>query len=213
MAHRLSKAGTNGAQLAFLFSSVFSIKAAYFGLGTPDSELNSFLMVRASEYMLYAQVLYGVSVPLIKACVVVTLMRITKERVYRWTLYGTLAVATIMAIIGVLASLLYCKPVPAYWNPYLGTCGNFMTVVNIGYAWTATGIVTDWVCAILPWFVIRKLQMTKRTKTVVMIILGCGAIASTASIVRAPYLQYYLASENQLCKCRTRPVFILPHFL
>ncbi|KAK6080936.1 hypothetical protein SCUP234_05034 [Seiridium cupressi] len=183
---------------AFLSSSVFAMKAAYYGLGTPDADLNAYLMVRCAEYMLYSQVLYGVSMPLIKASIVLTLVRITMKKGYRWALYGMQALATIMAIVGILASLLYCRPVKAYWNPLLGTCGNFMIVVNIGYAWTAVGIITDWMCAIIPYFIVRNLQMSRRSKTTVMIILGLGAIASTATIVRAPYLQYYLVETDRL---------------
>ncbi|KAF2179166.1 GPCR, PTH11-type [Zopfia rhizophila CBS 207.26] len=183
---------------AFLTSSIFAVKAAFYGLGTPDAKLNQFLMVRCAEYMLYSQILYGLSMPFVKASVVFTLLRFTTQKKYRWTLYVMQFIASVMAIIGILASLLYCRPVQGYWNPLLGKCGNFMVVVNIGYAWTAVGIVTDWCCAILPWFVVRKLQMSKRSKVTIIIILGLGAVASTATIVRAPYLKYYLVQENRL---------------
>lgn len=186
-------------QIAFITSSVFAVKAAYYGLGTPDSELNDFLMVRCAEYMLYSQVTYGVSMPLVKASVVFTLVRITTDWRFRWALYAMQFLASVMAIVGILASFLYCRPVPAYWNPLLGKCGDFMVVVNIGYAWTAVGIVTDWMCAVLPYFIVRKLQMTRRTKTTVMVILGLASVASTATIVRAPYLQYYLVEKDRLC--------------
>ena len=109
----------------------------------------------------------------------------------------------VLAIVGILATLLYCHPVPAYWNPLLGTCGDFMVVVRIGYAWTAIGIVTDWTCAILPYFIVRNLQMASRQKLIVMLILGLGAVASTATIVRAPYLKYYLVTEDRLCEFHT----------
>ncbi|KAE8447336.1 hypothetical protein EG329_010894 [Mollisiaceae sp. DMI_Dod_QoI] len=184
--------------LAFLCSTVFAIKAAYYGLGTRDVGLNELLMIRCAEYLLYSSVIYGISMPLIKASVVFTLLRITTDKTFRWSLYVMQFVATVMSIVGILASLLYCRPVKAYWNPLLGTCGNFMVVVNIGYAWTAVGIITDWTCAILPYLIVRKLQMSKRTKTTVMIILGLGAVASTATIVRAPYLQYYLVQKDRL---------------
>ncbi|KAI1498320.1 GPCR, PTH11-type [Biscogniauxia marginata] len=184
--------------IAFLSSSIFAIHAAYYGLGTQDIRLNDYLKVRCTEYLLYSQVLYGFSMPFIKASVVFTLLRVTREVLYRWLLYGMLFVASVMALVGILASLLYCRPTSAYWNPLLGKCGDFMVVVNIGYAWTAVGIITDWMCAILPYFVVRKLQMARRTKIVVMGILGLGALASTATVVRAPYLQYYLAQSDQL---------------
>lgn len=138
--------------------------------------------------------------PLIKACVVITLMRITKAKIYRWTLYTTLGVATITTVIGILVTLLNCKPLSAYWNRYLGACGDYRTVVKIAYIWTVVSVVTDCICATLPWFIIRKLQMTKRAKILVTAILGCGAVASMASIVRAAYLPYYVLEEDQLCE-------------
>jgi hypothetical protein len=195
-------------QAAFLASGIFSIKASFYGLGTPDAKLNQFLMVRCAEYMLYSQILYGLSMPLIKASVVFTLLRFTTQPKYRWILYIMQFIASIMALVGILASLLYCRPVQAYWNPLLGKCGNFMVVVNIGYAWTAVGIVTDWTCAILPWFVVRKLQMSRRSKFTIMVIIGLGGVASTATIVRAPYLKYYLVPTDRLCKCPCAIIFV-----
>lgn len=165
-------------------------------------------MIRCAEYLLYSEVIYGVTMPLVKASLVFTLLRITTEKVYRYSLYAMLFTSTMMALIGILASLFYCRPVQAYWNPLLGKCGDFMVVVKIGYAWTAVGIVTDWACAILPYLIVRKLQMSRRTKTTVMIILGLAAIASTATIVRAPYLQYYLVEKDRLCKSTKFPQFV-----
>ncbi|PTB61885.1 GPCR, PTH11-type [Trichoderma citrinoviride] len=182
----------------FLSSAIFAIKACFYGLGSHDSKLNPLLMIRCAEYMMYSNVIYGFSMPLIKASIVFTLNRITTTPWHCWGLYGMLFMATIMAIVGILATLLYCHPVPAYWNPLLGTCGDFMVVVRIGYAWTAIGIVTDWTCAILPYFIVRNLQMASRQKLIVMLILGLGAVASTATIVRAPYLKYYLVTEDRL---------------
>ncbi|KAL6786508.1 GPCR, PTH11-type [Trichoderma sp. SZMC 28012] len=183
---------------SFLSSAIFAIEACYYGLGSHDSKLNMLLMIRCAEYAMYSNVLYGFSMPFIKASVVFTLNRITTNKWHRWGLYAMLFVASIMSIIGILATLLYCHPVPAYWNPLLGTCGDFMIVVRIGYAWTAVGIVTDWTCAILPYFIVRNLQMSSRQKMIVMLVLGLGALASTATIVRAPYLKYYLATEDRL---------------
>ncbi|KAL7787060.1 GPCR, PTH11-type [Trichoderma ceciliae] len=182
----------------FLSSSCFAIKACYYGLGSHDSKLNSLLMTRCAEYILYSNVIYGFSMPFIKASIVFTLNRITTNKWHRWGLYAMLFMASIMAIVGILASLLYCHPVPAYWNPLLGSCGNFMVVVRIGYVWTAVGIVTDLTCAILPYFIVRNLQMSSRNKMIVMLILGLGALASTATIVRAPYLKYYLYTVDRL---------------
>ncbi|KAL7941932.1 hypothetical protein V8C42DRAFT_333103 [Trichoderma barbatum] len=52
---------------------------------------------------------------------------------------------------------------------------------------------------ILPYIIIRDLQKASRHKIIVMLILGQGALASTATIVRAPYLTYCLATKFYYC--------------
>jgi pilus assembly protein TadC len=76
--------------------------------------------------MLYSQVLYGFSMPPVKAIVVFMLLHFTKQRKYPrvlMLLYVMQSAVTVMAVIGILASRLYCKPIQAYWNPLLGECG------------------------------------------------------------------------------------------
>lgn len=145
---------------------------------------------------------------MIKASAVCTLVRITPKHigleVHRWILYFTLLLATVMAIVATTMTLLYCHPIRAWWNPLLGTCSDFMRVVRTGYAWTAVSIITDCTCAILPYLIIRKMHLPRKTKIVVIFILGLGALASVASIGRAPYLQYYHVSVDQLCETHLR---------
>ncbi|KAF2712908.1 GPCR, PTH11-type [Pleomassaria siparia CBS 279.74] len=183
---------------AFIGSGGTAVKSAFYGLGTRDSELNAFLTVRCAEYMLYSQLFYGISMPLIKASVVIMLLRFTREKKYRWTLYVMQFIATTMALVGILSLLLFCRPIKAYWNPLLGKCGRFTTLINIGYTWTAVGIATDWTCSIIPWFVVHKLHMSRRTKHTITVILGLGSLASTATIVRAPYIKYYSSPTDRL---------------
>lgn len=184
--------------------SIFTIESARYGLGFRDSSLKPLLQIRSSEYLLYAEVLYSICTPLIKASAVCTLVRITPNyiglEVHRWTLYFILLLSSVMAIVGVTMTLTYCHPVRAWWNPLLGTCYDFERVVRTGYAWTAVSILTDSMCAIMPYLIIRKMHLPKKTKIVVMFILGLGALASVASIGRAPYLKYYHVAVDQLCK-------------
>lgn len=54
----------------------------------------------------------------------------------------------------------------------------------------------------MPWFIVARLQMSRRKKVSVMIILGLGILASIATCVRMPYLKYYDTAaypDNLLC--------------
>lgn len=68
---------------------------------------------------------------------------------------------------------------------------------NMAYAWTALDIATDVIFTILPWLIIRNLQMSKRKKSSVMCILGIGALGAVASFIRLPYLDYFHHLEKQ----------------
>lgn len=52
-------------------------------------------------------------------------------------------------------------------------------------------MATDWACAIIPFFIVAGLQMSRRKKVSVLLILGLGIFASIATCVRLPYLKYY----------------------
>ncbi|KAI1046654.1 hypothetical protein LB505_011183 [Fusarium chuoi] len=59
-------------------------------------------------------------------------------------------------------------------------------------------MATDWACAIIPFFIVAGLQMSRRRKISVIAILGLGVSASIATCIRMPYLKYYDTSENVL---------------
>jgi hypothetical protein len=48
-------------------------------------------------------------------------------------------------------------------------------------------MATDWACAIVPFFIVAGLQMSRRRKISVIAILGLGVSAS----IGMPYLKYY----------------------
>lgn len=52
-------------------------------------------------------------------------------------------------------------------------------------------MATDWACAIIPFFIVAGLQMSRRRKISVIAILGLGVSASIATCIRMPYLKYY----------------------
>ncbi|KAH8892878.1 hypothetical protein GQ53DRAFT_822387 [Thozetella sp. PMI_491] len=59
-------------------------------------------------------------------------------------------------------------------------------------------IATDLFCAVVPWFIIRKLQLPRRARYSDIVVLGIGVIASIGSAMRIPYLKAYSATDNYL---------------
>ncbi|KAM0336969.1 hypothetical protein ACHAPQ_003555 [Fusarium lateritium] len=67
-----------------------------------------------------------------------------------------------------------------------------------GYLMSSAAVVTDWVCAVLPIFMLYKSQMKATTKVSVGVVLGLAALASLCTIIRLPYLKYYTIKSNYL---------------
>lgn len=65
----------------------------------------------------------------------------------------------------------------------------------ISYIGTAVQIVADWSCAITPFFIVRSLQMPRRTRISVVCILGLGVFASVAALMRIVSYKYIDTSK------------------
>lgn len=72
-----------------------------------------------------------------------------------------------------------------------GTCQKTISLQTVSYIVSAIQMVTDWVCAGVPFVIVAGLQMSRRKKVSVICILGLGVFASVATCVRMPYLKYY----------------------
>lgn len=71
-------------------------------------------------------------------------------------------------------------------------------------------MLSDWVSALLPFFIIKDLAMARRTKISLVCILGLGIMASIAALARMVFYKYWEKTEypsGYLCK------FVLLFFL
>lgn len=60
--------------------------------------------------------------------------------------------------------------------------------------------LSDWVSAILPFFLIKDLVMPRRTKIALICILGLGVMASIAALVRMGYYHHWSDDKGLMCE-------------
>lgn len=60
------------------------------------------------------------------------------------------------------------------------------TLLALCFFWAGLYIIVDITLAVVPWFIIRDLNMKKSLKLSIVVILGMGGIACLASILRIP---------------------------
>lgn len=128
---------------------------------------------------------------LAKASIAVMLLRLTVFRTHRIIIWTVLTVTELYSGFFFLLFIFQCQPSQYFWTQYTGgqgTCIDTSITIGAFYAYSAITCVGDWIYATLPYFLVWKLQMDTRSKIVVIIILSMGAIASTATIIRIPYV-------------------------
>lgn len=152
---------------------------------------------------------YAWCLPFVKSSICLSLFRITSEKNYRIMLWAVMILASISALIGFIAVVITCRPIAKNWDPVLqadpsvGYCLDYGIIQGISYYISASSIITDWACAIIPCFIVWNLQMRRKVKISVASILALGAMASVTTIIRVPYLGAYTAASDRYCKLRS----------
>lgn len=128
---------------------------------------------------------------LAKASIAVMLLRLTVIRTHRIIIWTVLIITELYSGFFFFLFIFQCQPSQYFWTQYTGgkgSCVSSSIIIGVFYGYSAMTCATDWIYATLPYFLVWKLQMDKRSKIVVVIILSLGAIASTATIIRLPYV-------------------------
>ncbi|KAM0546228.1 hypothetical protein ACHAPJ_011014 [Fusarium lateritium] len=154
-------------------------RSTYAGLGTKDTDLNAYLQNDGRKFLWRFQVTYCISLLFLKSSICVTLLRIAVAKPHRIIMWATLTFAMLSTTTVIIGLFLVCRPISTAWG-HKGT------------------LVTDWICAILPIFMLYKSNMKRATKFSVGVILGLAALASLCTIIRLPYVKYYTIIPNYL---------------
>ncbi|KAI0843576.1 hypothetical protein F5Y06DRAFT_255294 [Hypoxylon sp. FL0890] len=183
----------------FVPSSIFVILAARYGLGTPDAELTDALKARAALYMGYWQMHYAASSNLVKAGIAVALLRLTiTQRIYRYIILAILIATPIFTAAVLVVLIATCHPLGSQWDLALGSCPVHTVMAYLSYIFTAFTVILDWACAVIPYLLLRDLEMPRRIKISLFVVLAFGSLAGVCAIIRLPYLKYYLIEQDQL---------------
>ncbi|QSS49695.1 hypothetical protein I7I53_10124 [Histoplasma capsulatum var. duboisii H88] len=182
--------------MAMVFSIVhcvvcwYYVKTNYVGIPFADvppmdKRLLADLQV-ARKWAFANQVIYTVCLPTVKASTLIFMSRLepgSKHVVrYLWSVFGlNLAIL----VIAELVIIFQCKPIKLAWSvPAPGM--NFSCIdYGVFFLWgTITTIVTDFLVLAVPCLITYKLQLKRRRKIAVMVLLGLGVIVTIVSFWR-----------------------------
>ncbi|KAF3763428.1 hypothetical protein M406DRAFT_293095 [Cryphonectria parasitica EP155] len=171
------------------------IVCCYHGAGQLSEHLTAIDIMQGTKVFFIAEFFYaGCTVP-IKSSICVCLIRVADgRRRFSWTLWGLVALQFMAAIIFFAGISNICHPITTLWGETTyGTCDSKLNS-SVSFLFSAVSILTDVTLAILPAILIWPIQMKRRLKVSVAIILGMAAFASCATIIRLRYLTLY---DNQ----------------
>lgn len=132
------------------------------------------LCVRQIFYI--AEFFYAACTVPIKGSICVCLVRIADaRRRFVWSLWGLVALQTLAAIIFIITIGNICHPVTAMLGETAGVC-NANLNSHISFFFSGVSILTDLMLAILPALLLWPIQMKRRLKFSVVIILGMAAL-------------------------------------
>lgn len=155
------------------------------------------------------EILYGAGIGVARTSIGLYLLRVTVCKWHIWLLYLAIVGNALSAIIFCFVTAFDCKPVSFYWtrvNP--GTQGHCIPIdifIKLGYLYTAVGAAIDFGYCILPIDIVRRLDVDRRTKMGLSLLLGVGGLGGVAALVRVPYLKT-LADADFLCMLKSKPL-------
>ncbi|KAL7943588.1 hypothetical protein V8C42DRAFT_327922 [Trichoderma barbatum] len=178
--------------LLFTVTASLCIVCSYLGSGQLAAKLPPKVIMRGTKLFFIAEYFYASSTVFIKCSIAITLLRIAESRRrYRWTIWSVIVATIISCIVFIAGISNICHPITTLWGETTtGSC-NLELNSDVSFFFSAVEIITDWTLAFLPGALLWNVQMKSRVKFSVAIILGMGAFASCATIVRLRYLTLY----------------------
>lgn len=112
----------------------------------------------------------------IKSSICICLIRIAEaRRRFIWSLCGLIALQSGAAVIFIIAIGNICHPATALWGETSGVCNPSLNS-HASFFFSVVSIVTDLSLAVLPAILLWPIQMKRRLKFSVVVILGLAAL-------------------------------------
>ncbi|KAJ5561327.1 hypothetical protein N7535_004206 [Penicillium sp. DV-2018c] len=190
------------AMMVNVLFALCGITGALYGLGQKNEVvIKRKTFETAMLWWWLGQTSYVWACALAKVSIAFALLRLTVSPGHKLIIYGVIAVTAVIGLVFWFMLTLQCQPVSFFWqrvraytdpeNQVSGTCMDLDHIINMAYVYSVTATLCDFTLGILPVFLVWNLQMNSRTKIALTGILGLGCIASSAVIVRIPYLHNY----------------------
>ncbi|KAL1965503.1 hypothetical protein VTN77DRAFT_5759 [Rasamsonia byssochlamydoides] len=184
----------------FIITVIMSTLGAVNGVGVHHYGATAAEMEKGIFYFTMWQLFYVTSTAPVKASICLSLIRITPVVLHQRILWSLITASVISTLIACIVVFTTCYPMAALWDKTIpgAKCSSLEKIIALSYVVSAINIVTDWVCALMPIFILWNVQMRRKLKISVCLILGMGVFASTATLVRLKTIPSYRNTNDYL---------------
>ncbi|WDK17280.1 integral membrane protein [Colletotrichum graminicola] len=136
------------------------------------------------------QMLYVVIIIMVKTAIVAFFARIFPRRKFQIAVYIVLAVLLCHGLLFVLLIMFECAPVAAIWDRTLERKCIDLNAVTLASA--ILSIIEDFVILAMPIPELRRLELTRKKKSAVILLFSLGSFTCITSMVRIRYLSIFV---------------------
>ena len=180
LAFRCCSLLTHGWQLLYTtYSAIVLHGVAQGGTGKHSKELTADGAEIALRAWYLCEVLYAPLSACIRTSIATFLLRLAVKRWHRWIIYIILAITWVVSIGFFVPMVMQCLPPSYFWKQVKGAQGRCIHPAVVPITAVAHGIISavcDWILGLLPIAVLWDVQINRRTKIVVAILLSMGLV-------------------------------------
>ncbi|KAH8668816.1 hypothetical protein BX600DRAFT_460764 [Xylariales sp. PMI_506] len=177
------------ANIAYIIYIACAITGSVYGIGHHKADLPPQNVVTGLMYWWLCYLWYGLTMLTSKVSIGIFFLRLTVSKHHRRIVYVAIGLTIVTSIALFFVNLLQCSPISYFWNrAEEGKCIPSVIMAYLLVAYSAVAMLCDFTFALLPIFMMMKLQMDNSIKLALSIILGMGCLASVAVIVRLTYI-------------------------
>ncbi|KAH7135116.1 hypothetical protein B0J11DRAFT_501962 [Dendryphion nanum] len=178
------------------------VAAVGFGLGRRTRFVSFRRRRQVLTLIFISQTVWYWAITLVKLSVAALLFRVKRSsRPWRIFIYILMTILVLAALVQTAFQFLQCRPFSVYWDPRVFRSGPVKcfkrSVINGNIvAFSSLQVATDLMFSFIPITFIRKLNVSRREKIFMCILMGLGLFASCAAIVRTMTLQEFYVSRD-----------------
>ncbi|KAF4460971.1 integral membrane PTH11 [Fusarium albosuccineum] len=181
---------------SFILFVTSALIGVHYGTGRHHKDLADDDIKEALKWWWWCYMWYCLTMIASKISIGYFLLRITARKLHVWIIYGVMMMTVMTGIVFFFVTLFQCQPISFFWNKdQKGTCVPVDVIIALTYLYSACSVISDFTCAILPMFLVWKLNMGKKTKLALIPIMGMACVASSAVVVRFAFVKDFKSPD------------------